>query len=166
MEAKCPFTIVIDSREQLPWHFLNIKGDAKYNHKRIEVPTVWKKLDAGDYSILGMENLVAVERKNISDCFNSCGQGRARFQREMQRLAMLAFAAVVIEADWDEIRRRPPEHTRLRPKVVYRTALSWSVRYGVQWWAMPGRGIAELTCFRMLEKFWEQNQKKGISHVT
>ena len=103
--------------------------------------------------------MIAIERKSKADCFNSCGQGRERFQREHERLAELDFAAVVIEADWTEIRKHPPEHTQLKPKVVFRTALSWSVRYGVQWWAMPGREIAELTAFRMLEKFWEQQQK-------
>ena len=158
-DTTCPFTIIIDSREQRPWLFASIKGDAKYGHKRIEIPTEWGTLKQGDYSIKGMETIVAIERKSLADAFGSCGQGRGRFQREHERLSRLAFAAVIIESDWDTIRRAPPPHTLLKPKVVFRTALSWSVRYGVQWWAMPGREIAELTCFRLLEKFWEQQQK-------
>ncbi len=161
MEAKCPFVVVIDSREQRPWHFDRIRGDARYHHRKLEVPTVWGALKQGDYSIAGMEHLVAIERKSLADCFNSCGQGRARFQREHERLATLEFAAVVIEADWTEIRHSPPPHTQLKPKVVYRTAISWSVRYGVQWWAMPSRDVAELTTFHLLHKFWEQHEKNS-----
>ncbi len=44
------FNIIVDTREQQPWNFKTYG-------------TVSQKLDTGDYSIEGLENLVAIERK-------------------------------------------------------------------------------------------------------
>jgi len=157
----CPFTIIVDNREQQPWTFRGIKADARQQHRPMEIPWEWGTLKEGDYSIKGMESLVCIERKSLADVFGSCGAGRERFEREHQRMAMLAYAAVLIEADWQTILKEPPEHTKLKPKCIFRTAISWAQRYGVQWWAMPGRRAAELCCFRMLEKFWDEQARQS-----
>lgn len=44
------FNIIIDTREQQPWNFP-------------EHTTAIKKLDTGDYSIEGLENILCIERK-------------------------------------------------------------------------------------------------------
>ena len=56
--------VVIDSREQMPLDF----GP--------EVPTVRRKLDAGDYSAAGFEHRLAVERKSLSDLLGSLTRDR------------------------------------------------------------------------------------------
>jgi ERCC4-type nuclease len=59
-------TIVIDSREQTPLPFSKLKTQAG-------------TLLTGDYSVAGLENLFAVERKSISDLVGCCiGQNRER----------------------------------------------------------------------------------------
>jgi len=59
----------------------------------------FKKLRFGDYSIAGLEDRVAVERKSLQDLFNSCSPCSAResFVRSCDRLSKLDFAALVIE---------------------------------------------------------------------
>jgi len=58
--------IVVDTREQDEYTF----GDAD---------VVRRKLDAGDYSIAGLENRVAIERKNINDFVNTVIYQKERF---------------------------------------------------------------------------------------
>ena len=53
------FTIIIDTREQQPWTFEHYT-------------TANRKLDTGDYSVEGLENLLAIERKkSINEIANN-----------------------------------------------------------------------------------------------
>jgi ERCC4-type nuclease len=154
-----PFTIAVDTREQAPWSFLGIKADAKDNEKPLLVKTVQKTLQTGDYSIEGLEGQIAVERKSHSDLVGSVSSGRDRFEREFVRMSTMPYAAVIVEASMAEILHHPPLHSKMNPKAVIRTALSWSIRYGVHWWFAPSRSHAETLCFRLLQQFWKIKQE-------
>jgi ERCC4-type nuclease len=80
--------IVVDSREQRPYAFPN---------------AIIKKLDAGDYSIHGLEAKVAIERKSLEDLIHTLLTGRQRFRRELIKLQSYDFAAVIVEADIHDI---------------------------------------------------------------
>ncbi len=147
----CPFVVAIDSREQAPYRFTGIDETV--------IQTTTQTLTTGDYSIVGFESRIAVERKSLPDYLGSIGAGRERFEREMQRLAAMEYAAVVIESEWSEIFNEPSS-SRVTPKMAARTAISWSIRYGVHFWAMPGRRAAEVWTFRLLEMFWRQEQRR------
>jgi ERCC4-type nuclease len=114
----CTFTdptIVVDVREKLPYEFPG---------------SVTQFLHAGDYSILGRENSVAVERKSKSDAFRSLGYARERFRREFERLADLDYSVVLVECTVPQF-LIPSPFSELRPETALKTLLSWSVRYGV-----------------------------------
>ncbi len=64
------FRIVIDSREQEPYTFA--------------CEVVKAKLDAGDYSVAGFEQRVAVERKSLRDFVGTVIHDFDRFARELQ----------------------------------------------------------------------------------
>lgn len=168
------FTVVRDTREQSPFSFTGIPCDASQSvtrngvkHRRpLIIPTIDQCLQSGDYSIQGYENRIAIERKSLSDFFSTLGQDRERFERELVRLNQLEFAAVVVEAEWKTILNKPPKQSKLRPKTVYRSVLAWQQRYvRVHWWVCHSRQFAERTTFRILERFWEddqQLQKAGV----
>lgn len=86
--VKPPLQIVIDSREQRPLALPN---------------SIVKGLSTGDYSALGYENLIAVERKSIEDLLGCIGQSRDRFQRELERLAAFPYPAIVVECTMSDI---------------------------------------------------------------
>ena len=86
-----PFTIIIDSREQRPFDF---GPDIQ-----VQVGT----LTAGDYSIQGLEEHVAVERKSLPDLTACVGPERVRFKRELLRLRGFHCRGVVIEADIGQV---------------------------------------------------------------
>jgi ERCC4-type nuclease len=85
VKLDAPYEIAIDSREQTPWQF------------PADVPTVRKKLDAGDYSIVGLESKVAIERKSLGDLVGTLTKGRERFERELDRLATYERKVIVVE---------------------------------------------------------------------
>ena len=160
----CPFSVVVDTREQLPYYFTEIPGK---DGEIFVVPVIVRGLESGDYSIHGMEDQVAIERKSLDDLYGSVTWGRDRFEREIARLHDLAldgFAAVVIEATWPEIMDplayRPGWINQTDPKSVEGTIVSWSIRYPhVHWWACGDRRGAELRTFSILRKFWSERQK-------
>jgi len=85
------FRIVVDTREQEPYAF--------------ECPSVRRKLDAGDYSVDGLEIAVAVERKSLEDFTKTVIHERGRFEAELERLSRMEAACVVVEADLDGVLR-------------------------------------------------------------
>lgn len=76
------FTIVIDSREQTPLIFTR--------------PTVTAGLYAGDYSVVGLENIFCVERKSLDDLAGCCGKDRDRFEHELRRVAGCYYRRLLI----------------------------------------------------------------------
>lgn len=153
----CPFTVAIDSREQRPYSFKGLLSDARQGRRPLVVQTATVALSQGDYSIVGCETEIAIERKSLADLYHTLGQERERFQRELERLNSLRWAAVVVESDWAEV-LAPQERSRLLPKSVYRSILAWSQRFpGAHWFLLPGRRLAEITTFRLLERWWRDS---------
>jgi len=146
------FTIIIDSREQRPFTFQNIKPDPP--------ETVIQGLSTGDYSVIGLENNVCVERKSMADLFGSVGKGRARFEREMQRLSAFDYAAIVVESDIQKWFMNPPVRSKMNPKSVFRTVIAWSQRYNVHIWPMWDRQAAEKITYLILKRFYDDLIKK------
>lgn len=155
--AVCPFTVIVDTREQLPYTFDGLG---------LAVPTVVRGLHSGDYSIDGMDDRIAIERKSLDDLYGSTTWGRDRFEREVGRLSELpGFAAVVIEADWREIvapqSYRPGWENRTFPCSVVGTINAWSIRYPrVHWLACGDRRGAEIRTFQILQTAWKEWQKR------
>lgn len=157
-----PCTVVIDTREQQSYSFARIPADASQGGGLLAVRTEVRTLKSGDYSLAGYEHRVAVERKSLSDAYGTIGQGRDRFERELARLNSMQFAAVIVEAEWSEVLGSPPPHSQLSPKTVYRSVLAWQQRFkNVHWVMCPGREFAEVTTFRVLERFWKERVKEA-----
>ena len=154
-----PYCLVIDSREKTPFTFAGVKCDARDGGRPLAVRTVVRGLPSGDYSVEGLESQVAVERKSLADLYNTLGQGRDRFERELERLDAMEYAAVVIEASWQSILSQTHLYSKLPPKIVFRSIISWQQRFRrVHWWPTEGRRLSELATLRILERFWRDRQ--------
>jgi hypothetical protein len=85
----------------------------------VRAPTRRATLATGDYSLPGLEEVVAIERKTCADLIgsllgsrrDSCGEAVAnaeRFRRELERMRSMpsgSFRAVVVEASVDDVER-------------------------------------------------------------
>lgn len=131
--------LVIDTREQRPYRFAG---------------AVRATLPSGDYSLAGLETRVAVERKRIDELFVCVGKERERFERELVRLAEYDYAAIVIEGRFSAA-LEPSPFSRVSPKAVVNSIVSWSVRFGVHIFFADSRPLARALTYRILEKFWK-----------
>jgi ERCC4-type nuclease len=139
MRVEPCLNIVIDTREQRPYKFKDV---------------VTKTLESGDYSLLGFEDKVAVERKSKPDIYGSFGKGRDRFEREIKRLSKYDYAAIVIESDLKGL-LIAPTFSHMNPKSVINSLVSWSIRYGIFIYFASDRKHARSLTYRILEKYWK-----------
>ena len=134
--------IAIDSREQKPYAFPVSKVVA---------------LRTADYSIVGMEHLVAIERKTLADAYASLGRGRARFEAEVERMAALDYGAIVIEASLPEF-LQGPLFSQMNPKAAINSLLAWAVRFGIGVFFAGDRRYGNAITQTLLEKYWTYNR--------
>jgi ERCC4-type nuclease len=114
-----PPTIIIDTREQEPYSF-----DPRL------AAAVRRALPAGDYSVDGLDGIVAVERKTLDDFVSTVIHSRQRFREELRKLAGYRVACVVVEAGLADVlqkRYRGEAH----PNAVLGNALSIILDYRV-----------------------------------
>ena len=108
--------IIIDSREQTPLPFSRLK-------------TQPGTLLTGDYSILGLETLFAIERKTVPDLVACCmGDNRDRFERELHRLRGYRFKRLLIVGTELEI-HQAKYHSNIKPQAVLGTIAAFEIRY-------------------------------------
>jgi len=87
------FTIIVDTREQKPWSF-------QYQ------ATANIKLDTGDYSIDGYQNVLAIERKrNVAEFANNITE--KRFKDVVDRLSKIKHSYMLFEFDMNDVMRYP-----------------------------------------------------------
>lgn len=60
-------------------------------------------LTTGDYSVKGLQHVVAIERKSLDDFLACVGRERERFDREVMRLLAYPSRCLVIEATREEL---------------------------------------------------------------
>lgn len=134
------FQIAIDTREQKPYSFEN---------------SVTKTLKTGDYSIVGMEEMICLERKSSTDAYGSLGKGRERLEREFQRMANMEYSAMVIESTMRDFMKQP-KYSKMNPSSAMNTLISWNLKYGVSIWFAGDRLYGRKLVLRLLEKFYKQ----------
>jgi len=137
--------IVIDTREKTPYPF---EGAIK------------TALLIGDYSITGLEDEIAIERKQVEEMFFVCGQQRKRFLDELSRSEFLKYFAIVIEGNMDDIIKKQHFSKGVTPRAVMRSLLTWSVQYGAHVFFCGSRENGMATTLCLLEKYLKICEKK------
>ena len=99
--------------------------------------TLRYKLDTGDYSIVGLENVFTIERKGTTGEF-AHNIVEARFDRELERLKEFKYAFVILEFTYQDILDFPknsgiPEkkwkYLKIRPKFILKRLLEFRLKY-------------------------------------
>lgn len=142
--------IVVDSREQRPFLF---------QHERYDVEVVPSALAIGDYSLGGLEDKVAVERKELSDLVACLGRERERFERELARGAALDAFAVAIEASWADL-AQGNYRSQLNPHAACQSVLAFTARYRVPFLFAGSRAAAEYATWGFLRQYLEGARKR------
>jgi ERCC4-type nuclease len=130
-------TIIVDTREQTPWVFSP------------SVITTRATLAFGDYSVLGLEGRVAIERKSVADLCGSLTAGRLRFFRELEKLADYEFAAVFVEGDLPAL-MRGEYRSEASPQSIIGSCAAIAVDVGVHVCFLGSRAAASAYAEKVL----------------
>jgi ERCC4-type nuclease len=101
----------VDTREQQPLDLTPLQ-------------VVTATLTTGDYSVQGLEHIVAIERKSLPDLIGCVGVERDRFDREAQRLLAYPVRALVVEATWPDI-EAGDWRSKVTPAAALGSLLGW-----------------------------------------
>jgi len=89
--------------EMRPIFLVDTRETEPYSFSPERAAIVRRALPAGDYSLEGMEQRVAVERKTLEDLVQTVIRERERFRRELKLLADYEAACVVVEAHLSDV---------------------------------------------------------------
>jgi len=145
--------ILVDTRERQPWEFAG--------------PTEIVGLDVGDYTVRGLEHLIRLERKSLSDIIGCITTGRERFKRSLRRMQAYRFRGIAIECDWSAI-TSGTYRSNVNPASVTGSLISWSLDFDVPVWLLGNREAAESFAGRWLSKaamiVTSENLSIGVEH--
>jgi len=138
--------IVVDTREKDEYTF----GD---------IVTIRQKLDAGDYSVAGLEDRVAIERKELDDFVGTVIYQKDRFHIELCALARMEFAAVVVEASLTDILEHRYK-SDVRPTSVIGAVVAIIVEYRVPIIFAGNRQLACHVTESILKRFFNKCERE------
>lgn len=123
---KHDYTIVVDTREQKPWSFP-------------EHTVAVSKLDTGDYSVQGLEDILCIERKrSVSEIANNITE--KRFVDVLSRMSKYRFPFILLEFDLNDvldfpigsdIPKRLWEKIKIRPQFILKHLTEMSLLYNI-----------------------------------
>lgn len=117
--------VLVDTREQYPFGFSRfpnwIAGEKQ------------QALKAGDYGVEGMETLLVLERKTLTDLITTVIQQRERFLKQCEKMAKYRWRALLIEASYKDIKTPYGEeyNTLAHPNAVSGILDALEARYGI-----------------------------------
>ena len=144
--------IKIDSREQRPYEF--------------ESPSEVGTLSMGDYSLAGLEDHIAIERKELNDLINCLTTDRERFEKELHRSKALDYFALVIEASLSDL-ANGRYRSNMGSKSAVQSLLAFSVRYRLPIFFAETREYGQRVTESLLLKYARDLQKRfeAIGHT-
>jgi DNA excision repair protein ERCC-4 len=108
--------IVIDTREQERLAFERLTS-------------VRGTLQTGDYSVAGLQDLISIERKTVTDLVGCCmGENRERFEHELHRLGGYRFKRLLVVGSEAEIFAGQYQ-SNIKPNAVLASVCAFEVRY-------------------------------------
>ena len=152
------FIAISDTREQLPLEF-----DSPYIER-----VVTRKLETGDYSIEGLEDILCIERKgSLAEFYRNVTQ--KRFEDELVRMQAYKYRYLVLEFSLSEVMAIPyslglsakqREMCKLSPKYVMGRIAEIQVDYNVNVIFAETRDIVTDVVTNIMRRVYEL-QKQG-----
>ncbi len=154
--------VLVDSREQLPFDFSRFPNWI--------AATKRKGLRVGDYSVEGMEDVLILERKSLTDLITTLMQNRLRFFDGCEKMTQYRWRAILVEASYEDIKTVYDDElcTRAHPNAVSGTLDALEAKYGIPViYTSRHRPLAEEKAASWLSKhftYWHLEQA-GLGRV-
>jgi ERCC4-type nuclease len=153
------FHIIVDTREQQPWTFEKMEQTVA-------------KLDTGDYSLKGLEELFSIERKgNVSEFANNITE--KRFKDVIERLSQFKYPFLLFEFNLEDVLQYPvgsnvPKRMwsklRISPKFILKHINELQILHNVKIVFCGNAANAEKEALAIMRKIYEHHgqPKKDI----
>lgn len=166
-DVMAPFTVLVDTREQRAYTMTAIDELHRKRTVPLHVPLKVCTIPAGDYSIDGYADQVAVERKTLADFLQSFGGNRDAEERKLAKLATMPVAWYMLEFTYRDLLLKHMPHSLVSRKALSRSIMSYQVKFtGVHWFFADCREVAESLTYRLLEKWWWDRIGKPMEEAT
>ena len=144
------FHIIVDTREQHPWVFDKMEKSVS-------------KLDTGDYSLKGMEEIFCIERKrSVSEFANNITE--KRFKDVVDRLSKVQHAFLLFEFDLEDVLiypvgsnvpKRMWDKLRISPKFILKHINELQLLQNVKVLFCGNASNAEKMALALMRKVYE-----------
>ena len=121
------FHIIVDTREQHPWSFEHMEKSVS-------------KLDTGDYSLKGLENVFCIERKgSVSEFANNITE--KRFKDVVARMSQVQHAYFLFEFNLEDVLiypvgsnvpKRMWDKIRISPKFILKNIIELQILHNIK----------------------------------
>lgn len=145
-------TLIIDSRENLPWSF---PDGVRTERRGLPEGDYAMVGPTGLYSIDGMERRVVLERKSLGDFVSTVINQWIRFRKELNRLSGYDAAAIVVEATLGDVLAHRYE-SRAVPAAVTGRAHAIELDHGIAVHFWGPREEAQVVAYQWLRLAWEK----------
>ena len=154
MENYDDLKIIVDTREQQPWSF---------DFNEIAVA----KLDTGDYSVAGLEEILCIERKkSVSEIANNIVE--KRYKDWTKRMSKYKYKFLMLEFDLDDVYRYPRipdvpkklwEKIKVSPKFIIKCLIELQVYYNMQVVFCGDHENAERLALSIMKKVYQNENR-------
>jgi len=149
------FNIIIDTREQQAWEFPR--------HT-----TANKKLDTGDYSLGGLEDILCIERKkSVSEIASNITE--KRFEDVLERMTKYKYTYMIFEfsltdvlmyPQGSEIPRHKWKYIRISPNFILKKLSEYMVNYNIKIIFGDSPKNAEKIAMALMRRVYEIEQDR------
>ena len=108
-------TLVVDTREQNPFSFARFQDWFSGVEK--------KPLEVGDYSVAGLEDVCALERKDLNDLVRSFTVDRSVFVKRLRRMSEFPDRLLIVTAPLSQVKARY-EHSPADPNQITQSLIA------------------------------------------
>jgi len=146
--------IIVDTREQQPWHFQSFAN----------VVTISQKLDTGDYTLKGFEDVLCIERKmSVPELAKNIIE--KRFTKELERMSDFHHSFLILEFDYKHIDNFPngcglPQKVkskiRITPQFIMKRLAEIQVNYDVHILPCSHKLYAENVAMNIMKRVREK----------
>ena len=127
-------TVLVDTREQNPFSFSRFRGWFAGVER--------KALKLGDYSVKGLEDTCAVERKGLSDLVQSFTAQRTVFVERLRQMSGYPQRLLVVTAAWSQVKSRYP-HSPADPNRITQSLIASLAGLGVPFLCVETHELGE-----------------------
>lgn len=115
--------------------------------------------------MLGLESIVAVERKELGDFVGCLTDGRERFENCLHRLAAVRYPCVVLEFSMSDLLTPytyasggGEQESKVQPLVMQNSILSWQARYRIPFLLCGDRRGGARFALQHLDLIWRMHR--------